>query len=206
MNYLEFHKQWHKFGCFNINQIYSWQPDFNRSNLNYWLRKKLLVKLRKEWYAFPDYLSVPDFAEYVANRIYRPSYISLQYAMSHYGMIPEAVMQITSVTSLKTDFFKNVFGEFFYQSVKEELMIGYKPLTMKDGRSIMFATPEKSLFDFIYLNPFYNTEEDIMELRLDEDFMTDDFDYKRFKGYCSLIKNNAFERRIDTLLKIYHND
>lgn len=206
MNYLEFHKQWHKFGCFNIYQIYSWQPGFNRSNLNYWLKKGLLVKLRKEWYAFPDYLSVPDFAEYIANRIYRPSYISLQYAMSHYGMIPEAVMQITSVTSLKTDSFINDFGEFYYQSVKNELMFGYKPLAMKDGRSIMFATPEKALFDFIYLNPFYNTEEDMVELRLDEDFMTYDFDYEKFEGFCSRVKSKAFERRINNLLKIYRND
>lgn len=206
MNYLQFYDQWHKFGCFNINQIYSWQPKFNRTNLNYWLKKGLLIKLRKEWYAFPDYLKVPDFAEYVANRIYRPSYISLQYAMSHYGMIPEAVMQITSVTNLKTVNFENAFGEFFYQSVKESLMTGYMPMPMKDGRSILFATPEKALFDFIYLNPYYNTEQDMEELRLDEDFMTNDFDYVKFNQYCSLIDNKTFEKRISTLLKVYHND
>lgn len=206
MNYLEFHKQWHAFGCFNINQVYSWQPGFNRYNLNNWLKKGLLVKLRKEWYAFADYLSVPDFTEYVANRIYRPSYISLQYAMAHYGMIPEAVMQITSVTTLKTDSFVNKFGEFYYQSVKNELMTGYKPLMMQDGRSIMFAHPEKALFDFLYLNPYYNTEEGMEELRLDEDFMSEDFDYKRFEIYCSLIKNKAFENRISTLYKVYRND
>lgn len=206
MNYLEFHKQWHIFGCFNIHQVYSWRPGFNRYNLNNWLKKGLLVRLRKEWYAFSDYLSVPNFSEYVANRIYRPSYISLQYAMAHYGMIPEAVMQITSVTTLKTDSFINKFGEFYYQSVKNELMTGYKPLMMQDGRSIMFAHPEKALFDFLYLNPYYNTEQDMEELRLDEDFMSEDFDYDRFEGYCSLIKNHSFGNRISMLYKVYRND
>jgi len=203
MTYLEFHKQWHEFGCFNINQIYSWCPDFNRFNLNYWIKKGLVVKLRKEWYAFTDFISVPDFSEYIANRIYRPSYISLQYALSHYGMIPEAVMQLTSVTTLKTEGFKNPFGEFSYQSVKPELFIGYKPLAMADGRCILFATPEKALFDFLYLNPYYNTEDEMRELRLDEDYMNEDFNYDSFFVFCSQTKNKKFQQRITTLLNIY---
>lgn len=206
MNYLEFHKRWLAYGCFNINQIYSWLPNFNRLNLNYWIKKGLIIKLRKEWYAFTECLSIPDFTEYIANRIYRPSYISLQYAMSHYGMIPEAVMQITSVTSLKTDSFRNDFGEFYYQSVKKELMTGYKPLLMSDGRSILFAMPEKALFDFLYLNPYYNTKDEILELRLDDDFMAEEFNYDRFKQYCSLVTTKTFENRISILLNIYQND
>lgn len=86
--------------------------------------------MRKEFYAFADYIKVPNFNEYIANKIYKPSYISLQYALSHYGMIPEAVMQVTSVTSLKTMQFKNEFGEYFYQTVKPELMFGYMPKLM----------------------------------------------------------------------------
>lgn len=206
MNYFEFRKTWHEAGCFNINQIYAFDPDFNRHNLNFWIKKGELVKLRNGWYAFADYVKIPDFQEYIANRIYRPSYISLQYALSHYGMIPEAVMQITSVTSLKKDYFKNPFGEFYYQSVKPELMTGYKPLSITGGKTVLFATPEKALFDFLYLNPYYNTESDMLELRLDENFMNEDFDYKKFDVFCSLITSNAFEKKISTLKKVYLND
>ncbi len=114
MTYLEFHKQWHQLGVFNVQQIYAWQPRFNRLNLREWEKKGYIVKLRKEYYAFSDCRSIPGFTRYVANRIYRPSYISLHTALSYYGMIPEAVLQITSVTTLKTKSFNNDFGEYSY--------------------------------------------------------------------------------------------
>lgn len=203
MDYLEFHKQWHQFGCFNIYQIRCWCPGFNRLNLNNWIKKGLIVKLRKEYYAFADWLKVPDFSEYVANRIYRPSYISLQYALAHYGMIPEGVFEITSVTSLKTARFHNAFGYFSYQTVKNELMFGYKPLSLKDGRSIFFAHPEKALLDLLYLNPFYKTKEDMIELRLDDWFMAEEFNVPRFLEYAEKVHSHSLDRRIATLLKSY---
>ncbi len=113
MTYLEFHNQWHVFGCFNIHQIYAWRPDFNRHNLHNWMKKGYIVRLRKEWYAFSDCRKIPDFSRYVANRIYRPSYISLHTALSYYGIIPESVVQITSVTALKTMSFITISVLFF---------------------------------------------------------------------------------------------
>lgn len=203
MNYQDFYKQWSQYGCFNINQIYAWSKDFNRHNLRYWVNKGYILKLRNEWYAFADRISVPDFPQYIANRIYRPSYISLQTALSHYGLIPEGVMQITSVTTLKTERFSNAFGEFFYQSIKPDMMFGYESKTMTDGRAILFATPEKALFDFLYLNPYYNTEADMLNLRLDEDFMADDFNPDLICRYAESINNSALNNRIHTLLKAY---
>lgn len=203
MNYLEFHDRWHAFGCFSIQQIYAWRPGFNRLNITQWVKKGYMVKLRKEWYAFKEFLKVPDSPQYVANRIYRPSYISLHTALSHYGMIPEAVMAITSVSSLKTMKIENDFGIYTYQSVKPELMFGYEPKLMADGRAIFFATPEKALIDLLYLYPFYKTEEDMIDLRLDDDFMQEDFDKDKFLSYAAEIKSQALDRRIETLLTTY---
>lgn len=203
MRYIDFYNHWHKFGCVNIYQIYAWRRDFNRVNLYHWIKKGYIVKLRKEWYAFAESLRWPDFGEYVANRIYRPSYLSLHYALAHYGMIPEGVFQYTSVTSLKTAEFTNPFGNYSYQSVKRELMFGYKPLLMKDGRAIYFATPEKALMDLLYLYPFYKTEQDMLDLRLDEDFMEEDFDYELFLKYASAVKSKEFHNRINILIATY---
>ena len=108
-------------GCFNINQVLLWEKDFDRNNLTRWCRKGLLVKLRNQHYAFPEYRQVPDFSRYVANRMYTPSYISLHSALSFYGIIPEEVVQLTSVTTLKTAKFENSFGTFHYQNVKTPL-------------------------------------------------------------------------------------
>lgn len=203
MTYLEFHKQWHQLGVFNVQQIYAWQPRFNRLNLREWEKKGYIVKLRKEYYAFSDCRSIPGFTRYVANRIYRPSYISLHTALSYYGMIPEAVLQITSVTTLKTISFKNDFGEYSYNSVRPELMFGYEPKPLKDGRSVLIATPEKALLDLLYLNTSYRTEQDMEELRLDEDFMVDDFNIERFNEYVTQVDSPTLTKRTTTLLKSY---
>lgn len=203
MNYVEFHDRWQKYGCFSIRQVYAWKPGFNRLNITQWVKKGYLVKLRKEWYAFREFLKVPDSPQYVANRIYRPSYISLHTALSHYGMIPEAVMAITSVSSLKTRKIENDFGMYTYQSVKPRMMFGYEPKLMADGRAIFFATPEKALLDLLYLYPFYRTEVDMLELRLDDDFMQEDFDKDTFLSYASEVNSPALDRRIETLLTAY---
>ena len=166
MNFLTFRERMYPMGCFNVNQILLWEENFDRNNLTRWCRKGLLVKLRNECYAFPEFRQVPDAARYIANHIYSPSYISLQSALSFYGMIPEEVVQITSITTLKTAKFENSFGTFHYQNVKTALYFGYERKILSNGRSLLFALPEKALLDLLYLNPFYRTEEDMENLRL----------------------------------------
>lgn len=178
-------------------------PDFNRHNLRSWENKGYIIKLRKEYYAFADCKSNRDFVRYIANRIYMPSYISLQTALSYYGIIPEEVIAITSITSLKTIQFENQIGEFIYQSVKPELMFGYEPKPIADGRTVLFALPEKALLDLLYLYPFYNTEGDMLDLRLDEDFMLNDLNIERFKDYLEKFDSVALKSRAKTLLKAY---
>ena len=190
-------------GCFNINQVLLWEKDFDRNNLTRWCRKGLLVKLRNEYYAFPEFRQVPDASRYVANRIYTPSYISLHSALAFYGMIPEEVVQITSVTTLKTAMFDNSFGTFHYQNVKTPLYFGYEIKTMQNGRGLLFATPEKALLDLLYLNPFYKTEQDMGELRLDEDFMQSEFNEERLDAYLSRIGSKALDQRVSLLSKVY---
>lgn len=203
MDFLKFKKLMYPMGCFHINQVLLWEQDFDRNNLTRWCKNGLLVKLRNRFYAFPEYRSVPDFSQYVANRIYTPSYISLQSALSFYGMIPEEVVQITSVTTQKTINIENEFGVFDYRSVRPKLYFGYELKTMFNGRGILLATPEKALFDLLYLNPYYKTEQDMEELRLDEDYMQSDFNYERLRDYQEQVKSQALDRRIKSLLNVY---
>lgn len=203
MTYLEFRTQLFDLGCFSIRQVYAWQPDFDRNNLTRWIKKGLLVRLRQEYFAFPEYLRRPDFAQYIANRIYRPSYISLHTALSFYGLIPEAVVQITSVSTLKTATFRNPFGEYSYKSIKSGLMFGYEPRPIADGRTLLFATPEKALLDLLYLYPFYDKEEELEQLRLDEDYMQEELDRERLGEYLGRFRSKALEKRTAELMKIY---
>ena len=203
MDFLTFRERMYPMGCFNINQVLLWEKTFDRNNLTRWCRKGLLVKLRNQYYAFPEYRRVPGFSRYIANQMYTPSYISLHSALSFYGMIPEEVVQFTNVTTLKTATFKNAFGSFHYQNVKLAMFFGYEIKTMQDGRRLMFSTPEKALIDLLYLNSYYKSEQDMEELRLDDDFMKNDFSISRLENYLSIIKNKALDKRIKTLLRVY---
>ena len=203
MDFLTFRERLYPMGCFNINQVLLWEHGFDRNNLTRWCRKGLLVKLRNEHYAFPEYKQVPGFARYVANRIYQPSYISLHSALSFYGMIPEEVVGLTSVTTQKTAKFTNDFGTYTYQNVKVDFFFGYEPKAMQNGRSVLFATPEKALIDLLYLNPYYKTEQDMEELRLDEDFLQDELNKERLLRYLSQMNHQALSRRMTCLLNVY---
>ena len=203
MDFLTFKERMYPMGCFNINQVLLWEKDFDRNNLTRWCRRGLLVKLRNQYYAFPEYRQVPDFSRYVANRIYAPSYISLHSALSFYGMIPEEVVQLTSVTTLKTARFENAFGTFHYQNVKTPFYFGFEIKTMQSGRGLLFATPEKALLDLLYLNPYYKTEQDMEELRLDEDYMQNELNIERLMSYLSTIGSKTLEQKVRRIMKVY---
>jgi predicted transcriptional regulator of viral defense system len=203
MNYLDFKNRMFDLVCFNTHQVYAWAPDFDRNNFVRWAKKGLLLRLRQGYYTFPEYKSKSDFTLFFANRIYRPSYISLHTALAFYGIIPEAIVQITSVTSLKTASFQNDIGEYEYKSIRKELMFGYDIKPIANGQSLQLAQPEKSLLDLLYLYPFYNTEQEIENLRLDEDFLQDELDLQLLENYLLKFKSKALEKRVKLLKNTY---
>jgi len=203
MNYLEFRSRMYDLGCFNTHQVYAWKPEFDRNNFVRWTKKGLLIRLRQGYYTFPEYKGQPDYTLYFANRIYRPSYISLHTALAFYGLIPEAVVQVTSVTSLKTASFENGFAAYDYRTVQQKLIFGYVQKPMADGKTLLLAQPEKALLDLLYLYPFYTSEQDMEELRLDEDFLEEEFDLNRLEEYKTRFKNKALEKRVRIFLNTY---
>jgi predicted transcriptional regulator of viral defense system len=203
MNYLEFKNRMFDLVCFSTHQVYVWKPDFDRNNFVRWVKKGLLLRLRRGYYTFPEFKSKPDYTLFFANRIYRPSYISLHTALAFYGIIPEAIVQITSVTSLKTVSFQNEFGEYNYKSIRNELMFGYDIKTIANGQSLHLARPEKAILDLLYLYPFYDTELEMENLRLDEDFLFDELNLQRLENYLEKFKSKALVKRVNLFKSTY---
>ncbi|MBR0196220.1 MAG: hypothetical protein IJQ32_08285 [Paludibacteraceae bacterium] len=168
-----------------------------------WQQAGYIVQLRKGWYAFADYLRQPDYARYFAGKLCAPSYISLHTALSFYGIIPEAVVEITSVTTQKTCRYENAFGQFSYQTIRPRLFWGFEPKTMRDGKQYMMATPEKAIIDLLYLYPQYATVEEMRELRLDEEWIQEEFDKERLMGYVERIGSPIITKKVRLLLKAY---
>lgn len=203
MDYIGFKNAFFDKVCFSSHQIYSRYPEFNNNNLTRWVKKDLIVKLRNGHYAFPEYLEVPDSPLYIANRIYRPSYISLHSALAFYGIIPEAVVQVTSVTSLKTVEFKNRFGTFSYKSMQPALMFGYDQKPFIKTITMLVAKPEKALLDLLYLYPFYNSQNEMKALRFDEDIMHELINLKTLNDYTERIKSKALAKRVKIMVETY---
>lgn len=203
MNFWQLRNQFYDLICFNVNQVYAWRPDFEKNNLARWSKQKLLVKLRNSWYSFPDYLKMPNTQYYVSNKIYGPSYVSLHSALAFYGIIPEAVVQTTAVSSLKKTNFENAFGLFSYQQMLPKLIFGYEQKVFLHKYSLLFATPEKAILDLLYLYPQYNSEKEIIELRFDEEFMQEDLNMERLNEFTERFRSKTLRNRVNVLLKIY---
>lgn len=203
MLFLEFKDKMFDLACFTTNQVYAWRPDFDRNNFVRWNRKGLIIRLRQGLYTFPEYMSKPDMANYFANRIYRPSYISLHSALSFYGMIPESVVQITSVSPLKTASFRNPVSTYSYKSVRRELMFGFVSKPIAENLTILIASPEKALLDLLYLYPGYQSLEDFLGLRLDYDFLQNDLNIESLKVFSGLFSSRSLGNRLGILLRAY---
>ena len=87
----------------------------------------------------------------IAQALYFPSYISLESALSHYEIIPEKVVEWTSVAAKKTAQFNNSLGRFSYAHIKPERFFGFEKIK-EDGWFYLMAWPEKALLDWIYLD------------------------------------------------------
>lgn len=116
--------------------------NFIKSNLS----SGLFIKLRKNYYQLKD--SNPSLY-FIANKLYQPSYVSLEKALAYYNIIPETVYGITSVTTKPTREFETPKVVFSYQTIKIQAFTGYDPKNI-DGYIVLFATPEKALADYLY--------------------------------------------------------
>jgi hypothetical protein len=99
--------------------------------------------------------------------------------------------------------FRNDFGEYSYKSVRDDLMFGYAPRPLADGRTTAYATREKALLDLLYLYPFYNTGQALADLRLDGDVLRDDLNRAEWESLAARFRCAALDKRVSLLAKVY---
>src|SRR3990170_1551453 len=87
-----------------------------RAKLSRLLKSGALIRVKKGLYVFSqNYRRGSISMEMLANMIYGPSYVSLEWALRYYGMIPERVEEITSVTIKRQAHFDTPIGRFTYE-------------------------------------------------------------------------------------------
>lgn len=118
-----------------------------RKFIHHYVGKGLFIKLRNGLYVLKGRHPSPYV---IANKLYQPSYISLETALSFYHLIPEVVYSITSVTTKATREFPAVEQSFSYTRLKKTAFQGYQLTTSGDER-FLIAEPEKAVADYLYL-------------------------------------------------------
>jgi len=132
---------------------------------SYWVKTGQIGKIKRGIYYFSE-VREKIKGEEIAFYVYQPSYISLESALFHYGLIPDVTQAWTSVTTKTTRSFSNDFGRFIFRHIDPKLFFGYISLGTENGKYLL-AEPEKALLDFFYLNSRKaGTFEDFEELRI----------------------------------------
>jgi len=123
-----------------------------RDKISNLLHKGIIIRVKKGLYVFGNGARQATYStEILANLIYGPSYISLDYALQYYGLIPERVEGVTSVTTGRSRRFLTPVGLFIYRMIPiRAFQIGMDRVEIGDGRAFLIATPEKALADKIY--------------------------------------------------------
>lgn len=120
-------------------------PDVLKLQLHQWVKSGDLIALKKGLYIFSDVqIDKVEIAKY----LYSPSYISLEYALNIYGIIPDVPFSITMVTTKTSRSFNTLFGQFIYHKIKREAFFGFDIATL-------IAEKEKALVDYLYFNTKY---------------------------------------------------
>lgn len=167
-----------------------------RNQLNRWLKKGLIIKLRRGLYILnKDDRKINPSSLYIANQLYIPSYISLEYALGFYGLIPERVISVTSVTTKKTARFTNSMGRFTYQRIKIKAFRGYTSVKDENGLDFFIASPEKAVVDFFYLSLDRIEKPDMDIFEASFRFQnTEDLDDKKIMEMAGFFKNKKLTK------------
>lgn len=131
-------------------------PDIRKSaqKLGLLERNKDIIRLRRDLYVCSEKVSGKVLSlELIANRLLNPSYVSMSTALRYYGLIPESVYLIQSVTIKESREYETPVGRFVFTHIKRDAFnIGISNIE-ENGYSFLIASPEKALCDLIANTP-----------------------------------------------------
>jgi predicted transcriptional regulator of viral defense system len=138
-----------------------------RLQLARWVKDGRLTRLHKGFYTLSDpYRKIKPELFSIASSLKSPSYISLQSALSWYGLIPEYVPATTIITTGRPQTIETPLGRFEYRHVNKDFFWGYQKIELSEKQEAFIATAEKALLDLVYLTAGGDKREFLDELRL----------------------------------------
>jgi predicted transcriptional regulator of viral defense system len=176
------------FSRLDVSRVFGSTPVAAKFLLHRYAKKGFITRVKRGLYSFSGGSAIP--APYMANKLYEPSYVSLEFALSYHRVIPEAVYEITSVTTKKTKRFQTGDKTFSYRRIKKTAFTGYA--SVRQGAFTFFvADPEKAFVDLAYLRV------------IRQKVFLDRFNKKRINKNKALRYARLFEN--ETLIKFIKN-
>jgi hypothetical protein len=147
------------------------------------LKSGELLPLTKGFYLLsPQKLNQPYEPGAIANLLYGPSYVSMEWALSFYGLIPEKAVTVTSVTTKRPKIFETPIGPFTYDHlIQKKYVAGIRQIQAEHSKTrFLMASPAKALMDYLTFRVDAGTFEKTGDV---SDFLENDLrlDLERFK-------------------------
>lgn len=185
-------------------------PDIKGGNQKIRLleRDKQVIRLKRGLYVCsPEVTGIPLSTELIANHLYTPSYVSMSSALRYYGLIPEQVYVMQSMTLKHSRDFETPVGRYEYTHIpKGSFSIGLSSIR-KAGYAFVIATPEKALCDLVANSPGVNLRyPKDAAIYLEEDIRMDLSDFRQMnpailEAYAKVGKKADSIRTLLKLLK-----
>lgn len=203
MQFIDFQSKLSAYPIFSLTDVSKVFPVFHRIQLDRWEKKGYLKKVKRGFYCFNAQNFTQDFLFYAANKIYAPSYVSLEMALKYYGLIPEEIFQITSVSTKKATSFETSVGNFSYRRMKTSLYWGYRLVDFGQQKLLM-AEPEKAVLDYLYVNSKLKTAADFEGMRINIDEFESQINLEKFQKYLETFDNKQLSKRANIFLTTMH--
>jgi hypothetical protein len=188
-----------------------------RSKLSSLLKAGVLIRIKKGLYvigkqAFVAQGNGGDYPLYsremLANLIYGPSYISLEFALAYYDLIPERVEEVTSMTCSRNKKFNTPLGRFNYHYLRmEKYPVGVTYAKIDEKRGFLIATKEKALADLVARHSDLKTQEDMFDyiagLRIEPEDLKK-FSLKKMREISNVYKNHQVDLLNNLIIILHH--
>jgi len=168
--------------------------------LSRWVDSGKISQIRRKWYLIEKPYRLKEVPiPVIANSVVHPSYLSLDWALQYYEMIPEYVPNPTSITTRRGVRFAAQNSLFIYHYIQPSFFTGYTRVEFS-GHMIHIAYPEKALMDKIYIflqkNKF--SLEWLKELRLQN---LEQFRINRFKSFLDKTRKRGLPKAVDMAIQ-----
>ncbi len=199
---MQFQKIAVKLPFFSTQDLVVYDPNFNRFQITEWRAKGYIQRIKRGFYIVSGFSLSERELFLIANKIYEPSYISLESALRHYNLIPEGVFTTTSLSTKKTTRISTPVGNFQYRSMTPALFFGYTLVASRLGNARM-AEPEKAVLDYLYFHPRLADAAALDELRFNHSEFKRIYSRRRLRDYVKRMPNTMVRRRAESVLQKY---